>query len=286
MKKKLFQIILIIVAWIVASSSLYQINEKEYIVIRQMGKIIDVKDEPGLKIKVPFIQSTERYTQAYIVYDIPESDVLTSDKKSMTADCYVLWQISDPSAYIRTLGGISLRAEERIEAATYNALKNTISAMTQEDVIASRGETLTGKITSKANSDIGQYGIRIITAQIKTLSIPDDNRYAVYERMISERQNIAAGYEADGKAQAQKIRNETDKETTLMLAEAEKKAAILKAEGEEEYMKIMQSAYNTADKASFYEYLRGLESLRKSLGEDTTLVLDGSSELAKILKGS
>ena len=160
--------------------------------------------------------------------------------------------------------------------------------MTQDEVIASRGEALTTKITNEANSDIGQYGVEILTAQIKTLSLPADNQEAVYIRMISERENIAAGYEASGKAQAQKIRNETDKEVQLLIADAEKQAAILEAEGEEEYMRILQDAYNSGEKADFYEYIRGLDSLKKSLSGDgrKTLILDKNSELVQILYGN
>ena len=186
-------------------------------------------------------------------------------------------------AYIRTLNAVQLRAEERIEAAVYNALKNTISSMIQDDIIAATGERLTGMITREANSDIGQYGIEIVTSQIKILGLPSDNESAVYERMISERNNIAASYTASGAAEAQKIRNATDKEVVVLKAEAEKQAAILRAEGEEQYMQILQEAYNTQEKAEFYEYARSLDAMKESLkGENKTLVLDKNSELAKI----
>ena len=288
MKKKIALTLIALLAFACIANSWVEVREDQFVVIKKLGKIEKVEEDPGLLLKIPFVESAEKYTKAMIVYDIPESDVLSLDKKSMIADCYVLWKISDPSAYIRTLGGIQLRAEERIDAATYNAVKNTISAMTQDEVIASRGETLTNTITTKANTDIGEYGLEIVTAQLKTLSIPKDNQTAVYERMISERQNIAAGYEAAGNAEAQKIKNETDKKVTLMLAEAEKEAAKLEAEGEEEYMRILQDAYNTKDKAEFYEYIRGLDSLKQSLksSKDTVLILDKNSELVKILYGN
>ena len=160
--------------------------------------------------------------------------------------------------------------------------------MSQDEVIASRGETLTNRITRESNTDISQYGIEIITAQIKTLSLPIDNQNAVYERMISERENIAAGYEANGKAEAQKIMNATNKEIEVLKAEAKKQAAILEAEGEEEYMKILQEAYNSGNKGSFYEYVRGIDALKASLkgSGNKTIILDKNSELVKILQGN
>ena len=278
----------VIAVLILILSSAYTVRQNQYVVIRQWGKITAINDNPGLAFKIPFVQTAEAITKETLFYDIPESDVITKDKKSMVVDSFVLWRVTDPNKYIKTLNAVRMRADERIEAAVYNAVKNTISSMTQDEVIASRGEALTKRITDEANSDIGQYGVEILTAQIKTLSLPADNQEAVYARMISERENIAAGYEANGKAQAQKIRNETDKDVELLIADAEKQAAILVAEGEEEYMKILQDAYNSPEKADFYEYIRGLDSLKKSLSGTgrKTLVLDRNSELVQILYGN
>ncbi len=287
-KKPVLIAVVVIAALILVLSSVYTVRENQYVVIRQWGKITAINDKPGLAFKIPFVQTTEPITKEIILYDIPESDVITKDKKSMVVDSFVLWRVTDPYKYIKSLNAVRGRAVERIDAAVYNAVKNTISSMTQDEVIASRGESLTTKITNEANSDIGQYGVEILTAQIKTLSLPADNQEAVYMRMISERENIAAGYEASGKAQAQKIRNETDKEVQLLIADAEKQAAILEAEGEEEYMRILQDAYNSGEKADFYEYIRGLDSLKKSLSGDgrKTLILDKNSELVQILYGN
>lgn len=290
-KKKIIKLSIVfavcLVAIILASSILFTVKPNEYVVIRQFGKIVDIIEEPGLNTKIPFVQSTQNISKETILYDIPESDAITKDKKSMVVDSFVLWKFTDPSAAIRTLNAVRGRAEERIDAAVYNAIKNTLSAMTQDEVIASRGEMLTNKITTEANSDIKQYGIEILTAQIKTLSLPADNQSAVYERMISERENIAAGYTAAGKAEAQKIMNSTDKQVEMLLAEANKNAAVTIAEGEKEYMRILQDAYNTPEKAAFYEYIRGLDSLKTSLAGkgEKTIILDKNSELVKILMG-
>lgn len=289
--KKMFQsafgIVVVIAVLVIAFSSIYVVEPNEYAAVRQLGKIVRVDDTPGLKVKIPFIQTVQKISGKIIIYDIEESDVITRDKKSMIADNFVLWKVTDPMAYIRTLNAIKGRAEERIDAAVYNALKNTISSMDQDDIILATGEKLTERITTAANKDIGQYGIEIVTSQIKMLGIPSDNEAAVYERMISERQNIAASYVADGQAEAQVIRNTTDKEAAMLKAEAEKQAAILEAEGEEEYLRILQEAYNSPEKAEFYEFMRGLESLKSSLSGSgkKVLVLDKDSELVDILYG-
>ena len=289
MKKsgKIIALILAVLLAAVLYNSLYTVQPKQYVAVRQFGRIVSVVDEPGLKVKVPFIQNIQRISAATILYDIPASDVITKDKKSMISDNYVLWHVTNPTLYIQTLNAVQARAEERIEAAVYNSLKKILSNMTQDEIIAARGERLTQLITDDANGDILVYGIEIIQSQIKALDLPEDNKAAVFTRMISERENIAAGYTAEGAAEAQKIRPETDRKVTVMTAEAEKEAAAILADGESEYMRILQEAYNTADKADFYNYTRSLDALKASLaGGNKTIMLDKDSELARILYGN
>lgn len=284
MKKIL--VILLILALIIVGTSLFTVGPKEYVAVREFGRIVRIIDTPGLYLKTPFIQSTQRVSAATILYDIPASDVITKDKKSMISDNFVLWRVTDPTLYIQTLSAIDARAEERIEAAVYNSLKKIISSMTQEEIIAARGEKLNSLVTEDANNDIKIYGIEILSSQIKALDLPDDNKEAVFSRMISERENIAAGYTAEGNAEAQKIRNDTDKQVSIMLAEAEKQAAQAVGEGEAEYMRILQEAYNSPEKAEFYNFIRSLDALKLSLqGGNKTLILDKDSALAQLLYG-
>ncbi len=279
-------IVVVLLAAVLVGSSTHVVHENEYVTVRRFGKIVAIAQDPGLHFKTPFIDSTQSITAKVILYDIPQSDVITKDKKSMITDTYVLWKVAEPLKFVQTLNAIETRAEERIEASVYNATKNAISSMTQDEVIEARGEMLTQLITSEANSDMAGYGISIVQAQIKALDLPDDNKQAVYDRMISERNNIAASYTAQGNAEAQKIQNETDKQVAIIKAQAEKDAAVLEAEGEAAYMETLSKAYDTEDKAEFYSYIRGLDALKGSLTGDKTLVLDKNSELAKILYGN
>ena len=289
MKKKLIPILIGLIIFaiiIILPSAVFVVHQKEAVALKEFNKIVSVAKEPGLYFKTPFIQSVQSVSLAEKIYDIPASDVITKDKKSMIADTYVLWRVTDPVKYIQTLSASDMRAEERIEAAVYNATKIVISSMSQDELIEARGEKLTKLITDDAGDEITGYGIEIVKAEIKALDLPDDNKAAVYDRMISERQNIAASYTAEGKAEAQKIRNETDKQVTVMRADAEKQAQVLEAQGEAEYMKILQKAYNTEEKAEFYNYIRSLDAMRDSLQGDKTLILDKDSELVKILYGA
>ena len=276
---------ILIVILVTLPFSFYVVGPNEYAALFEFGKIVSIIDEPGIKYRLPAVNTVRYISKKLHLYDIPRSGVITKDKKSMIADNYVTWRVIDPVKYIQTLNAVEARACERIEAAVYNAIKNVISSMTQDEVIEARGGKLSTKIAEDSNSDIGMYGIAIVQTEMKALDLPDDNKAAVYERMISERQNIAASYTAEGNSEAQKIRNKTDREAAIKSAEAEQKAAVLIAEGEAEYMKILQSAYDTPEKAEFYNFLRSLDALKKSLkgkGEKL-IILDKNSSLGKIL---
>ena len=198
MKKFIVSTSLIIVGLIVGLilffSSVYVVHPNESAIVVHLGKAKYTEATPGLHFHAPFIESAVKIYTGDMLYDVPTSDVITADKKSMIADDYIVWYVTDPTKYYQTLGAVQGRAEERIEAAVYNATKNTISSMTQDEIIAARGDTLTDLITTASNKDISQYGIVIELAEIKALDLPEDNKAAVYERMISERSNIAAGY--------------------------------------------------------------------------------------------
>lgn len=265
--------------------SFYVVGPNEYAALFEFGKIVSVIDTPGIKYRLPVVNTVSYISKKLHLYDIPRSGVITKDKKSMIADNYVTWRVIDPVKYIQTLNAVEARARERIEAAVYNAIKNVISSMTQDEVIEARGGKLSTKIAGDSNSDIGMYGIMIVQTEMKAIDLPDDNKSAVYDRMISERQNIAASYTAEGNSEAQKIRNKTDRETAIKSAEAEQKAAVLIAEGEAQYMKILQSAYDTPEKAEFYNFLRSLDALKKSMkgNGEKIIILDKNSSLGKIL---
>lgn len=278
---------LLIAGIIVFTMCTFTVKENQYKVITRMGRVYKVLSEAGLYFKVPFIDKSTSISKCMHLYDIKPSDVITRDKKSMIEDSYILWQVTDPLAFFQTLGASETSGNDRVGVAVYNATKNTISSMTQDELIAARGDALAEKITTMANSDIGAYGIKVLTAEIKALDLPDQNRGSVYERMISERENIAASYTANGEREAKKITNDADKEATIIKAEAQKKADVLVAEGESEYMRILSEAYNTEDKANFYTFMRGLDALKESLkgSGEKTVILDKNSPLVKALYG-
>ena len=289
MKKALKVIIpLLIVAAILVSGNCFVVTQQnEYTIVRQFGAVVNVVDEPGLSMKMPFVQTTSTLPKTEMLYDLAVSDVITSDKKSMVAVSFVLWRISDPLKFIQTLSGNLANAEYRIDTVVYNALKTVISSMKQEDVISGRDGLLAQKIMDNVGNTFDKYGITILAIETKRIDLPDENKSAVYARMISERDNIAASYAAEGEAEAKQIRNEADKTVEITISQAKAAAEKLKAEGEAEYMRILSEIYDTADEADFYEFMRALDMAKSSLGGDNnTIVISSDSPIASILNGN
>ena len=261
-------------------------QQNEYKLIRQFGKVDRVISSSGISFKIPFIESTQSLPKETLLYDLAASDVITKDKKTMISDSYVLWKISDPLKFAQTLNSSVENGESRINTAVYNATKNAISSMSQDQEITSRDGELSDMVMEAIGTNMDQYGIELLKFETKQLDLPDDNKEAVYERMISERDNIAATYKAEGNSEAKVIRNKTDKEVAIQISDAKKQAEILGAEGEQEYMKILAQAYGEEDRSEFYSFVRSLDALKTSMkGEDKTVILSADSPIAQIFEG-
>jgi len=328
MKKRTAIIILVLVlVYLLGNMAAVITYPNQYKVIKTMGKISRVTTEPGFSLRIPLVQSETTIQKSKQLYDIAPTEIYTSDKKKMEVDAYIIWRVADPIKFTQTLNSSKASAESKISAMVYGALKATVSATSQEELIASRDSaldksdeadslsdvniqdmpseepedgmkvidentkviSLSNKILEQLNKDYDpeQYGIEIQMVKIKKLDLPDENKDAVYNRMITERKNIAAAYKAQGDSEAQKIRNTTDRETAVMLSEADAKAAQIEAEGEAEYMKILSEAYNDPEKAEYYLFVRQLDAAKKSLENgNTTLFLDSDSPLASIFENN
>ena len=289
MKKGIILGVIVALVLVLGLSAVFTVRENQYACTVRFSKIIDTTDESGLHFKVPFLDSVIYFPKTTMLYDIAPSEVLTSDKQNMTVDCYILWEISDPLQFYRSLG-TTQKAEERLDAITYTALKNAMGKLAQADVInmndgAERNQIYEGIATS-VNAQAQTYGIHVEDVKIKQFDLPESNLNAVYSRMISERNQMAEKYTADGNYEASIIRNEVDKQVNIIVSNAQAESAKLEAEGEAEYMRLLAAAYDTADKKNFYEFTLALDALKKSLtGNESTVILDENSALAQILMG-
>ncbi len=286
MKKTITIIISFLLILIIFTSFTVITYENEYKLIKQFGKVNRVIKDSGISFKLPFIENVDTLPNNIILYDLAPSDVITKDKKAMVADSYVLWEITDPLKFAQSLSSSIANAESRIDTVVYNALKTIIGSQTQNDIINSRNGTLSSDIMEIVANPMQEYGITILSVETKRLDLPNDNKTAVFNRMISERAQIAAGYIAEGEEESQKIQNSTNKEIQISISQAKAHAETLVAEGEAEYMKILSEAYSSVERKDFYEFIRSLDAIKASLvGENKTLILPINSPLTKILLG-
>ncbi|MBQ8275856.1 MAG: protease modulator HflC [Clostridia bacterium] len=284
---KIMITVLVLLAAVCLLGSMYSVAENEYACVVRFAKIVDTIDTAGLHFKIPFIDNIRFFPRDVQLYDINPSEVLTSDKKNMTVDSYVLWEISDPLTFFQTVGTMG-EAERRLDAATYTTLKNVMGTLEQNAIINQEDGGERNKIYDSIGREVAeittQYGINVVDVKIKRLDLPADNEQAVYSRMISERNQIAEKYRADGEYEASIIINDVDKQVNIIISDAQAAAAKLEAEGEAEYMRMLAAAFNTPDKKNFYQFTLALDALRASLtGQDKTVVLGADADLVKML---
>ena len=289
MKKTIIIAAIVLLLVIIAANSFYTVGENQHACVVEFSKIVSTTAQPGLHFKVPFLHSVKYFSNATQFYDIPPSEVITLDKQNMTVDCYVLWEIFDPLKFYQTLGNTSV-AQQRLGDQTYTALKNVMGTLAQADIInmedgALRNEIYDG-IATTVNEKAQTYGINVLDVKIKRFDLPESNLNAVYSRMISERNQMASKFTADGNYEASIIRNDVDKQVNILISNAQAAAAKLEAEGEAEYMRLLAEAYNSPEKQEFYEFILALDALKQSLtGDEKTIILDADSPLAQILVG-
>ena len=282
-------LVVLLIAFIAVTGCFYTVAENEYACVFRFSKIVDTVDSPGLHFKLPFVDTTVKFPKETLLYDIPPSEVLTADKKNMTVDCYILWEISDPVVFYQTLGTVE-DAKARLNNFTYTSLKNLMGKLEQNDIInekdASERNDIYDIIKTEVDDIVETYGINVVDIKIKRFDLPEDNAQAVYSRMISDRNQIAEKYTADGEYEASIIKNNVDKQVNIIVSNAEAEAARLEAEGESEYMKMLAEAYNTDDKKSFYEFVAGLDALKASLAVgEKTVIIGMDSKLGSLLTG-
>ena len=202
MKKTTILAVVALLLVLVAANSFYTVRENEYACTFRFSEIVNTKSNSGLHFKIPFIDQVKYFSKATQLYDIPPSEVLTSDKQNMTVDCYILWKIADPQQFYRALG-TPQKAEERLDAITYNALKTAMGTLAQADIINMEDGALRNEIYESiagiVNAQAKTYGIEVEDVKIKQFDLPESNLNAVYTRMISERNQMAEKYTAEGR---------------------------------------------------------------------------------------
>ncbi|WP_342543284.1 protease modulator HflC [Paenisporosarcina sp. FSL H8-0542] len=285
--KTIITLTIVFAVLIILLANIYVVKENEYRVVRQFGEVVDIRFEPGIYMKIPFVQSVSTLPRYQMTYNVSEAEINTKDKKRIIIDNYAVWRISDPKAMI-TSAGTLLNAEARMEEFIYSVVRTELGQLNYDEIIndenTSRG-SLNDRVTARVNELLkdDDYGVEVIDVRMKRTDLPPENEQSVYTRMISERQSIAQKYLSEGDADKRTIEASTDRKVQEMVAIAQKEASIIAAEGESEAAKIYNQSFSKDPE--FYALYRTLESYKKTIGDDTMIILPSDSPYAKILSG-
>jgi len=278
--KKLSIGILVLAALFVLSTIII-VDETEQIVILQFGKPVRTIKDPGLNWKLPApFQTSNSFEKRLLEYDVPPEEILSKDKKSLIIDNYVRWRIIDPLLFLQTVRAVPT-AKTRLDDIVYSELRQELGTHDMVEIITETRELIMEKVTKASNEETSKYGIEVIDVRIRRVDLPRENEASIYARMEAERKRQANKFRSEGEEEAQKIRAATDRDKTVILAEAYKKAQKIRGEGEAIALDIYASSYSKD--SDFYEFTRTLETYEKVIDKKTTLVLPGDSKLFKWL---
>ena len=264
-----------------AFSTIIIVDETEQIVILQFGKPIRTITEPGLNWKFPApFQTSDTFEKRLLEYDVPPEEILSRDKKSLIIDNYVRWKITNPLLFLKTVKAIPT-AKTRLDDIVYSELRQELGNHDMVEIITENRELIMNKVTIASNEETRKFGIEIIDVRIRRVDLPQENESSIYARMEAERKRQANKFRSEGEEEAQKIRAATDRDKTVILAEAYKQAQKIRGEGEAVALDIYATAFSKDP--SFYEFQKTLETYEKIIDQKTTLVLPADSKLFKTL---
>ena len=271
MSKKLLIIIILFIVVFGGSQTFFVVDQTQQSLVLQLGKPLKALKEPGLYMKIPFLQQVIVFEKRVLEYDAAPAEILSSDKKNLVVDNYSKWRIIDPLKFFQTVRNIT-GAQSRLDDIVYAQLRVILGKNTLIDVVSQKRDAVMRLITSRADKIASSYGIQVIDVRIKRADLPPQNEKHVYERMRAERQREAKRYRSEGKEVELRIRAEAEKERTIILAEAYKKSQTIRGEADAKSLKIYAQAYKKDP--GFYAFVRSLEAYEKAFTDSqTTLVL-------------
>ena len=278
--KKALSLLLPAIA-LVGFSSIFIVDETEQVVILQLGKPVKTVTKPGLNFKLPFpIQEKITFDDRLLEYDSPPEEILSKDKKSLIVDNYVRWKIVDPLQFLKTVQAIPT-AKSRMDDIVYSELRRELGTHDMVEIITENREEIMDVITRESNSATLDYGISVVDVRIRRVDLPAENEASIYARMEAERKRQANKFRSEGEEEAQKIRAATDRDKTIILADAYKEAERIRGEGDAKAVQVYARSYSSDPK--FYEFVRTLDTYKKVVDDKTTLVLPSDSKLFKLL---
>jgi len=261
----------------------FTVDETKKAAVLRFGEIVKLAEEPGLYFKIPFVQRVTYLEDRVLNYDIQPRDVLTSDQKRLIIDNYAIWRVGDPKQFIESTRGRLFNAQSRIDDIVYSDLRNILAKHTLDEIVSEKRLEYLQQVTELSRDKLGEFGIVLIDVRIKRADLPTEIEQAVFSRMRSERERIAAQLRAEGEEQAKQIRSSADKDKEIILADARKAAEKVMGEGDAQALETYANAYN--QDPEFYRFWRTLESYKTALKDGSRIVLSSDSDYLEFLEG-
>ena len=282
--KSLIAFVVVVVAVLIAYNLFtFTVDETRKAAVLRFGEIVRIVEEPGLYFKVPIVQKVTYLEDRVLNYDIQPRNVLTSDQKRLVIDIYAIWRVGVPQAYIESTGGSLRNAQSRIDDIVYSDLRNILAKNTLDEIVSEKRLEYLQQVAELSREKLQEFGIVLIDVRIKRADLPTEIEQAVFSRMRSERERIAAQLRAEGDEQSRQIRSTADKDAEIILADARKDAEKVRGEGDARALEIYAEAYN--QDPEFYRFWRTLDSYRVALADNTRIVLTTDSEYLEFLEG-
>ena len=279
-KKVIVGIVIIVIITVGMATSMFTVDETEQAIVTQLGKPIRDVNQPGLHFKSPLIQTVRRFEARVMEYDAAAAKIITDDKKHLVIDNYARWKIVEPLKFYQTVEN-EFGAHSRLDDIVFSEMREELARHTLTEIVSVNREQIMDKVAAQCSQKAADYGIRVIDVRIKRADLPQEVTHSVFDRMKAERQRIAKKYRSEGEEEAVKIKAQTDKDKTILLADSYMEAEKTKGDGDAEAVRIYAQAYEKDPE--FYSFVRTLEAYGNSLGEGTTIILPGDSEFFKYL---
>ncbi|NPA25463.1 MAG: protease modulator HflC [Deltaproteobacteria bacterium] len=281
MKTLKFAAVILALVFLFVFNALFIVDQTQQALVLQLGKPIRVITEPGLKMKIPFLQQVIYFDRRLLHYDAAPAEIITSDKKNLVIDNYSKWRIVDPLKFYQSVRS-ETGAQSRLDDIIYSELRVELGKETLNDIVSKVRERIMRTVTQESNKAAAAYGIEVVDVRIKAADLPHENEIHVYTRMQAERQRQAKRYRSEGEEKAMQIRSQADRERTIIISEAYKKTEKIKGEGEQTAIKIYADAFG--QDPDFYSFYRSLQAYGKALEKRSTLVMERDGEFFKYFK--
>ena len=284
MKNPAAIVVPILLALILASLSIFTVDQRQAALVFQLGEVVSVKRDPGLYFKLPVVQNVRFFDTRILTLDSESAErFITSEKKNVLVDYWVKWKIDDVRLYYVSFAGDERRAENRLAQTINDGMRAEFGKRTVHDVVSGARDEVMALLRERADQDARRYGVQVMDVRIKRVDLPTEVSESVYRRMEAERKRVANELRSTGAAEAEKIKADADKQREVIIAEAYREAQKVKGEGDGKASAIYGAAYSR--NPEFYAFYRSMEAYKGSFtSKQDVMVLQPNSDFFRYMK--